>query len=119
MRRLRVHCTPTPARGVAATVVVQEVVEDCPLHAELRLARQTLRSLVDASPVCILTLDLQMNVTMWNPAAEALFGWSAEDVLGRPYPLVPPQERESFKVLFDRVVGGEGFTGVEGTASRE
>ena len=46
-----------------------------------------LRALVQASPLAIITLDPPGNVQLWNPAAERLFGWREEEVLGRPYPL--------------------------------
>ena len=68
---------------------------------------------MEASPLAILVLDLDMSVTMWNPAAERMFGWSKEEILGQPYPLVPAEREQSFQELFNRVVGGSGFTGVE------
>ncbi|MDP2401784.1 MAG: HD domain-containing phosphohydrolase, partial [Actinomycetota bacterium] len=42
-----------------------------------------------ASPVAILTLDPNGLVTLWNPAAERIFGWTRDDVIGKPCPLVP------------------------------
>ncbi|TNE85134.1 MAG: PAS domain-containing hybrid sensor histidine kinase/response regulator [Deltaproteobacteria bacterium] len=78
-----------------------------------------LTALINAAPVAILTLDLEMNVTMWNPAAERIFGWSADEVLGRPYPLVPAEEWERFEGFFRTVVSGQGFTGVESVRTRK
>ncbi|MEC9046446.1 MAG: ATP-binding protein [Planctomycetota bacterium] len=72
-----------------------------------------LQPLVESSPVAILTLDLQMRVTMWNPACERIFGWSQEEVLGKPYPLVPADEWERFEGFFQTVISGQGFNGVE------
>ena len=77
-----------------------------------------LRPLVDASPVAILTLDLQMRVTMWNPACERIFGWTAEEVIGKHYPLVPEDEWERFEGFFQTVIAGQGFNGVEAERHR-
>lgn len=113
---LRLTITPTAGAtpGIAATVVGEPADQRHELVDALRISEQTLRSLIDACPVCVLTLDREMNVTLWNPAAEALFGWTAEEVVGMPYPLVPEGEWASFQRLFDRVLAGEGFTDVEG-----
>ena len=58
----------------------------------LLLRSGMLAALVDSSPVAILVLDLDKNVTMWNPACERMFGWTEAELLGKPYPLVPEGE---------------------------
>jgi PAS domain S-box-containing protein len=50
---------------------------------ELRREKQYLESLLEISPVAIVTLDLEERVTTWNPAAEALFGYSETEAIGR------------------------------------
>ena len=40
-------------------------------------------SLVDTLPVAIVATDLESAVTMWNPAAESLFGYRSEEAIGR------------------------------------
>lgn len=120
-RRLRLGWTPvTGPLGLLHAVVVLEDRE--PAHAledALRVANETLRSLVDACPVGIVTLDVDMRVSRWNPASEAIFGWTSEEVLGEPYPIVPRDEWPTFEKLFRRVMDGEGFTGVEGRRARK
>ncbi len=37
-------------------------------------------------PLC---LGHDMNVLEWNPAAERIFGWSEQEILGRPHPILP------------------------------
>ena len=63
-----------------------EVVERTRADEELRRANQALRRLIHASPLAIIALDGQGRVTIWNPAAERMFGWGDRDVLGRPLP---------------------------------
>lgn len=49
-----------------------------------------LRALVEASPVAIVVIDSASAVQVWNPAAERLFGWAADAVLGQRMPNMPP-----------------------------
>lgn len=53
-----------------------------------------LEALVAANPVATWALDPDNRVTMWNKAAERLFGWAAEEVMGAPVPFeaVPVDE---------------------------
>ncbi|MCC6141570.1 MAG: PAS domain S-box protein [Nitrospira sp.] len=72
----------------------QELIRDRDrqLHATLQL----LHTLVQESPLPIISLDAEARVTSWNQAATKLFGWSEEEVLGRELPYVPPgQETEA------------------------
>jgi PAS domain S-box-containing protein len=52
-------------------------------EADLRRQTQYYESLLEISPVAVVTLDLEERVTSWNPAAEALFGYSEAEALGR------------------------------------
>ncbi len=50
---------------------------------DLRREKEYVESLLAISPVAVVTLDLAERVTSWNPAAEALFGYSEAEALGR------------------------------------
>jgi len=73
----------------------------------------TLQALIQASPVAIMTLDAEGRVTLWNPAAERMFGWSPGEVIGRPLPIVPPEKRDEHRALRQRAFAGEWIAGVE------
>ncbi len=45
-----------------------------------------LEAIFQVSPLAMHLLDLDGTVRLWSPAAERLFGWSGEDVLGRRAP---------------------------------
>lgn len=55
------------------------------------------RAVVEAAPVAIYVVDLLGIVRFWNPEAERLFLWRAEEVLGRPIPNVPPELRDGYE----------------------
>jgi PAS domain S-box-containing protein len=87
--------------------VVQNI--DDRKQAESGLARTTqlLQTLVQESPLPIVSLDLQARVTSWNQAATRLFGWTEEEVLGCELPYVPEEEVESSNLLWKRGLQGE------------
>ncbi|MCL1473744.1 PAS domain S-box protein [Argonema antarcticum] len=80
---------------------------------ELRTTNQTLQTLIAASPLAIATINNDGNVTMWNPAAERLFGWSETEVLGKPLPIIPPEQQEEFRTIVQTELQGEEQTGLE------
>ncbi|MFB6120436.1 MAG: PAS domain S-box protein [Halobacteriaceae archaeon] len=82
-------------------------------HETLDDARRRFESIVRASPVPIVALDVDGRVETWNPAAEETFGWSAEEVRGEQIPIVPADRREEFRTLFGRVTDGESIAGRE------
>ncbi len=55
-----------------------------PELAEARRRLAELESLVENSPVAVIVMDSEERVTDWNPAAATLFGYSADEALGRP-----------------------------------
>src|ERR687888_540235 len=50
---------------------------------ELGRQKRYFESLLEISPVAIVTTDLEDIVTSWNPAAERLFGYTRSEALGR------------------------------------
>jgi PAS domain S-box-containing protein len=72
-----------------------------------------LRGIIDASPLAVIALDAEGRVTLWNPAAERIFGWSDGEVLGRFNPIVPEEEKETFLASFRRIFEGEVLSDLE------
>jgi PAS domain S-box-containing protein len=79
----------------------------------LQTTNEMLQALLRASPLAIVALDVNGSVLFWNPAAEHTFGWSAEEALGHPYPIIPQDQWQDFLAHHQRVWQGETFTGVE------
>ncbi|HBI13978.1 MAG TPA: hypothetical protein DDY20_00380 [Desulfobulbaceae bacterium] len=82
-------------------------------HAEegRRQVNQTLTATIEASPLAIFVLDADGCVKLWNVAAERMFGWRADEVLGRPYPLAPGAMEGEFRSHLAAMNRGETFVG--------
>jgi PAS domain S-box-containing protein len=49
---------------------------------ELLTQKRNLEPLLELSPTAIVITDLEANVVAWNPAAERLFGYEADEAVG-------------------------------------
>ena len=98
--------------------LVQDISERKAAEAALRATEAQFRQLVEASPLAIVQLDSAGRVRVWNAAAERLFGWSAEEVLGRPEPGTGAIPEESLS-MSDSVARGRVFTNYRTTRTRK
>jgi two-component system, cell cycle sensor histidine kinase and response regulator CckA len=79
---------------IAIGTLARDITAQRAAARALRDAEATLRAVISSSPVAVIALDDRENVKMWNPAAERIFGWTAEEILDQPYPLCPPSYQE-------------------------
>jgi PAS domain S-box-containing protein len=79
----------------------------------LRASKETLGALIQASPLAIVTFGPDGIIRTWNPAAERMFGWKEEEVVGKPHPIVPENKQEEFRSLREIAMRGETFTDIE------
>jgi two-component system cell cycle sensor histidine kinase/response regulator CckA len=70
-------------------------------------SEERLRGVLNASPLAIVELDADAQVSFWNPAAEALYGWSPGEVEGRRPRFSRPEEQDDFDASFRQVMAGE------------
>ncbi len=49
-----------------------------------------LEAIIKASPLAIIAVDSDERVTLWNQSAQRMFGWTQEEILGLPTPILPP-----------------------------
>jgi PAS domain S-box-containing protein len=83
-----------------------------PWLAELHRSEDRLRAVFESSPLAIMEVDLETRVIRWNRAAEKIFGWTRDEMLGKPgVPMVPPALQAEHEELVARVRAGESYTG--------
>jgi PAS domain S-box-containing protein len=76
-------------------------------QAQESLALQ-LASIVESSDDAIVSKDLDGIITTWNRGAERLFGYSAEEAIGRPIlMLIPPDRVDEEPGILARIRSGE------------
>jgi two-component system sensor kinase FixL len=67
-----------------------------------------LTAIVGASDDAIISKDLDGVIRSWNRAAERLYGYTAEEVTGRPMSLILPHDRQNeLATILDRIKAGE------------
>ncbi|MEU0520413.1 PAS domain S-box protein [Streptosporangium sp. NPDC006007] len=64
------------------------------------------RAVVAGAPNAMVVFDRDQAVLVWNPAAERLFGWSADELLGRRAPVVPEELTAEHNAVLERVRTG-------------
>ncbi|HEY6057167.1 MAG TPA: PAS domain S-box protein, partial [Candidatus Limnocylindrales bacterium] len=96
------------------SVVVADISARKQIEEKLQAANETLGAIVESSPVATILFDRQHAVRLWNPAAERIFGWSADEMVGQPIDLITPEpEREEARAFRARILAGETVSGVE------
>jgi PAS domain S-box-containing protein len=70
----------------------------------------TLHTVLEASPLPIITFDPDWTVRVWNDAASRLFGWTSADVVGKRLPVLRSEDESAFRELLRQAL--ESPTGI-------
>lgn len=82
--------------------------------------QEQLQALIDSSPLALVEFGLDTRIRLWNPAAERIFGWSREEMLGRgDLPMAPSAKRAESEALFERVRAGDSLSDYETVRQRK
>ncbi|MFJ4813065.1 PAS domain S-box protein [Streptomyces longwoodensis] len=89
--------------GLLVSAAVRDVSDRKAAEARIN----ELAALVESSQDAILAKTLDGHITYWNAAAQRLYGYTAEEVIGRHVSLLAPQERrEEISALLLRLRDG-------------
>jgi diguanylate cyclase (GGDEF)-like protein/PAS domain S-box-containing protein len=70
-----------------AAQLMEEVAKRGRIEQSLLENNQTFRTFIHTTPLAVISLSLDRKVQLWNAAAERMFGWTQDDVLGKVLPL--------------------------------
>jgi PAS domain S-box-containing protein len=84
--------------------------------SEIKQADEKLRfqaHLLDVVSQAMIATDMEGRVTYWNQFAEKLYGWSAEEVIGRNIMEITPSEQtqEQASEIMSKMLAGESWSG--------
>jgi two-component system, cell cycle sensor histidine kinase and response regulator CckA len=108
----------TPVKDTSGRIIcVLGIARDVTLRKQneemLMELNETLRTIIQTSPLAIIILDSDGNVVNWNKAADNIFGWSEHEVTGRFFPTVPENKISEFQDIRKHVLGGKVLKEVE------
>jgi diguanylate cyclase (GGDEF)-like protein/PAS domain S-box-containing protein len=96
------------ARGEDGALLMLGACEDVTAEFEARHASASLAALVESSEDAIVSTTPDGEIISWNPGAERLYGYTAEEAIGQPISiLIPPAHRLADEVKVVQLVAGQ------------
>ncbi|HEU4448699.1 MAG TPA: PAS domain S-box protein [Gaiellaceae bacterium] len=103
--------TPLWVQGFLLDITERKTAEE---------SRARLAAIVESSDDAIMSASIDLRITSWNAAAERMFGYAAEEAVGRPITLLmPPDRAEKALGLVQDVIAQRKVVHVETVRARE
>jgi len=114
---IEVHHAPIVKEGkifaiqiIGRNITKRKTAENALIESKKRLhdVNTYLEAIINASPFAIVDLHMDGRVkSLWNPAAENIFGWKKMEVLGKPLPFFDEDKGIKYENIMQNVLSGE------------
>jgi PAS domain S-box-containing protein len=100
---------PTPLHDAAGNLVgAVNMLIDVSEHRRAERIERRLSAIVESSDDAIVSKDLDGVIITWNKGAERLFGYLAEEIIGKPITILIPADRQQEEhEILERIRRGE------------
>jgi PAS domain S-box-containing protein len=107
-RRVDVSVTLSPIKDASERIIGSALIaRDIGMQQREQAARARLAAIVESSDDAIIAKDLNGVITDWNGAAERIFGYSAEEIVGRSIlTIIPPELQHEEPVILGSIKAG-------------
>ncbi|HEY3767202.1 MAG TPA: PAS domain S-box protein [Candidatus Angelobacter sp.] len=108
-RRIEISASVSPVKDDQGKLVaVASILRDITERKRAEDARSILAAVVESSEDAIVAASRDTMIVGWNKGAEAIYGYTAEEVMGRSNRMfVPPERIEEYEKIFARALAGE------------
>jgi PAS domain S-box-containing protein len=112
---------PTPLHDAAGNLVgAVNMLIDMSENRRAERVERRLSAIVESSDDAIVSKDLNGLIVTWNKGAERLFGYLAEEVIGKPITiLIPADRREEERDILERIRRGDRIDHFETVRQRK
>ncbi|HEY2913311.1 MAG TPA: PAS domain S-box protein [Candidatus Angelobacter sp.] len=120
-RRIEISCSASPVKNADGTLMgIATIIRDISERKRADEARALLAAVVEFSEEGIVAVSLDRKVLSWNRGAETIYGFSAEEILGKSVfsTIIPPERQEEYEKYFSRVLAGETLVRFESERHR-
>jgi PAS domain S-box-containing protein len=120
-RLVDVSLTISPIRnGEGVIVGASKIAREVGRQKQADLTARRLAAIVESSEDAIISKDLNSVIQTWNAGAEALFGYTADEAIGRSVTmLIPPEARDEEPGIVARIRAGQRIDHYETTRVRK
>ncbi|NOY59910.1 MAG: PAS domain S-box protein, partial [Calditrichaeota bacterium] len=96
---------------IGASALVKDMTERREKDLTLQKYEQYFENILNDAADAIIILDENDRIAMWNKAAERIYGWRENEVLGKPVSIIVPDDRISQREIekISRIVRKRGY----------
>jgi PAS domain S-box-containing protein len=99
----------SPVKNANGRIIgASKIARDITARKKAEVVARRLAAIVESSDDAIVSKDLNGIIATWNPGAERLFGYTAEEIIGKPVTILIPSDRyDEEPAILERLRQGE------------